>query len=305
VEVQETIREGLGNSEEAVSILKNLEQRPLGSGSIGECYRSRLSTGEEVVVKVIPPSKEKKFKDAMERMKKVQRILDLYAEGEVPGAREASRLIGMFLEMVEKEFDLLNEARNGIRMSEDLPEGIRIPEYVSDLASEKVLVQRLVKGVKLDKVKDPELRRGVVEKLRNLFLVKQVFERGVYHSDLQPGNILVDEETGTAYLLDFGQVGELSEGERKNLMEAGAYFVGDDAARCVEALERMAKPGPAFNKSRLVEEIRDLKEGWRLSNDLSQTVNGIFQACHRSDLWIDLVYLQLLKGVATLEATVS
>lgn len=88
-EVKATIAARLPAGPERAAILKNLNSKPLGSGSIGECYKSMLSNGEEVVIKVITPSKERRFTAALARLRRIAEILSSYVEArpdEVPAA---------------------------------------------------------------------------------------------------------------------------------------------------------------------------------------------------------------------------
>jgi ubiquinone biosynthesis protein len=288
------------------ALLNNLEREPLGSGSIGECYRSKLADGTPIVVKIITPSKRKKFTEAIARAKALAPTLELYAE-EVAGVREAHRLLGMFTAMVEKELDLRQEGWNSDKMREKLPEESRnffgIPEIF--YAKNGVLVQQYVQGQKLASIPDAALRKETAEKIRALFLMGQILGWGFYHSDLQPGNILVDPTSKKVWLLDFGQVGELSEAQRKHLSQfigasGGAYSKG-----IVEALEEMGEKQKNYEKEALVQEVQKILDSHPQigPENTPEIVNYLFRKCHEKGLWIDLTYLQLLKGLATWEAT--
>ena len=310
-EVRQTMRKGLGNSEGASFLIDHLEPKPLGSGSIGECYSSQLPDGRRVVVKVITPTKKARFLAALARIEEVHRLLELY-DGRIEGAAEGARVMKMFIDMVRKELDLRVEAASARAMSEsgDRPEGMIIPEYIDQLTQESVSVQDFVPGVKITQIADPKLRQNALEMLQG-YLLNQVLQEGCYHSDMQPGNILIDPASGTAALIDFGQTGELTPEERGNVQLMINAFLEEDPARrsevIAEVLERMSGNVPSsYSRGALALDIRETLEHRAIDPaNLSETIMHLFRASNRHGLVTKLAYLQLLKGLATFEATMK
>src|SRR5262249_33418353 len=149
----------------------------------------------------------------------------------------------------------------------------------------------------------PSLQTLVIDRLRNFFLSKQVFEKGSYHSDLQPGNILVDEATGGVWLLDFGQVGRLNESQRGQIKRFVFSCIDGNPKSIVNELEKMGSPSSSYEGNLLVSEIGSILTAWDHDmSHLAPVVTKVFRSCHDRGLEIDLDYLQLLKGIATFEA---
>lgn len=309
-EVKDTIREELQDSPgvdpaDAQSILAHLSEKPLGSGSIGEVYLSRMADGTEVVVKVIPPSKAKKFDEAMRRLSEVAQLLNLYRD-EIPGANETLRLTAMLFAMVRKELDLRHEKENGEALRNSLPPGIQIPAYLPHLTTEMITVQSYVKGKRMDKIQDPLQRMAIFSKLQGYLLGTQVFQEGRYHSDLQPGNLLFDEATHQIYLLDFGQMGTLSPEERAQLWEAGNQFLARHSVGLTRALEAMSDAGPTYSLQDLQGDIAAILPQWKgQPHEISPLILSLFKLCNQRGLSIRLPFLQLLKGLATFEANLQ
>lgn len=307
-EVRRTILKELPASLERDSILANLDPNPIGSGSIGECYRSRLANGEEVVVKVIPPTKEKKFVDAMKMAREVRKILNAYLEvspEEIPHAREASRIIGMLLDIFQDEFDLQREAANADEMRGRLTGGIRIPEYKRGLVAKKTAVIEFARGKKPSDV-SPQSRTKAGANLSNFFFAAQTMGSGIYHSDLQPGNVLIDDETGDAWILDFGQMGRLEERNRGLLPRLAGAGLQKDLGALISVLEEIAEKKADYDKKGLEDDIRGILsrlEGGQ--NHVSDIATETLGACRRRNLPISPPFLHLMKGVAAFEATMA
>lgn len=308
-EVKETVTRGLqeqlqsaGLSQENYqSILKHLNPKPLGSGSIGEAYESRLADGTPVVVKVRTPSKESRFKEALQKVKAVRPLADLHVD-DLPGAREASRLLEMFENLVERELDFKEEADNQTLFLDHLPNGIGIPKNF--YATHNLLIQQKVPGKPLSDIKDPKIRKQVMDKIREHFMATQILQQGIYHSDLQPGNIIYDEATGKIWLIDFGQIGVLETKEQEALLQFILATQSRNAALALASLENMGVKQPNYNPAELAQSIASLMPASGApTENISQVITPLFRACQKAGLLIDLSFLKLLKGVSTFEAT--
>ncbi|MFA4873785.1 MAG: AarF/UbiB family protein [bacterium] len=323
-EVRETVRRELKDLNPAVveELVSNLDPTPLGSGSIGECYRSWISTRQgrqDVVVKVVPPTKEAKFRRAMKKLQCVRERIMRSAD-DVPHARETGRVLDLFLNMVEREFDLIHERRQMESARATAPK-ISAPQVIwlkqtnradhkgeaQRLASKKVLVMSLANGEKATQIADPMLRADIADRLKEVFL-GWIMQRRVYHSDLQPGNILADG-SGNITLLDWGQVGELRPQEQQNVVALVAALAMKEADSVTDTLLAMHDSGQARGlpdeKGLRLAVARIVGSAPAIEEHLSETVSQLFRAANDHGLTIALPYVHLLKGIATLEATVS
>ncbi|MBI2336787.1 MAG: hypothetical protein HYU97_08530 [Deltaproteobacteria bacterium] len=319
-EVKATIREQFAGSPFVDELITNLETYHeagtalIGSGTIGEVYRSALTIDgrrQEVAIKVVPKSKEDKFKTALSKLQNVARFLELHS-GRLPGAQQAKRLVNFFLEMVRPEFDLTQEAQNAAAIRAHKSSGIDLPEYVIDgegkpLVRAKASVQKFIQGIPLSQIPDHATRQLILDKLQEE-LMKQALEQGRYHSDLQPGNVRVqieDDGTYKIWLLDFGQVGELSGFEQNQVREFMGSFMelNEHPDQLVNVLEQMGTKLADYDRTLLLGELIEIGTSWEADlNHLSELISRIFKACQQHGLEINLPYLQLLKGMATFEA---
>lgn len=311
-EVQDTLREQLAGNPHLAELLANLDAKPLGSGTIGETYRSAITVNgvrQEVVVKVIPKSKEDKLKLALDRVEKVGKLLELFS-GELAGAAQAHRLVEMFSKMIVLELDLSQEARNmkavraGHSDSIGIP-GVIVGENGEALVNTKVMVQQFVPGIPLAQIGDTAKRQGILQEVQ-IELLRQALELGVYHSDLQPGNIRLQENTDGSYkiwLLDFGQVGRLDASERDLVQDFIVQVSGQDPTEIIRVLQAMSRSEAGYDFRGLQEDVSRIVAEW--SQDparIAAMVNEIFEASSKRGLKIGIPFLQLLKGLATFEA---
>jgi hypothetical protein len=131
------------------------------------------------------------------------------------------RVVGQLREMLRRETDYENEARNIERLRSIL--GARadvvIPEVVSELSSKKVLVLSFERGIRIGDIEtleradiDPEaVARTLVDSYLTMLL-----EHRVFHADPHPGNFLV-RPGPVLVMLDFGAVEEVTEPLAKGL----------------------------------------------------------------------------------------
>jgi ubiquinone biosynthesis protein len=175
--------------------IKDFDPIPLGSGSVAQVHRAVLKDGREVAIKILRP-------DARETIKGDMRIRQF----KIP------EIVEEFERMLTEELDLRTEAAymELFRSFSKEEPNLYVPEVLWELSGREVLVMELVKGKKLTEVKDlPESRRKELAENLVRIIHRTIFELGVFHEDLHPGNIFLLEDGRFAFI-DFGIVGRLS-----------------------------------------------------------------------------------------------
>ena len=199
-------------------VFSEFDETPLAAASIAQVHRARLTTGEEVVVKVQRPD----VSASVHRDLTVMAWLAPFMIGRIPVAALANppALVELFAETIVEELDFRMEAANMIdvaKMLRDLEqEWYVVPRPHPTLVTKRVLVMERLEGFNFDDVEsmhaagiDTEqvLRTGMIAFMEGALI------HGIFHGDLHGGNLFVMRDGRTA-LLDYGIVGRLTTDRR-------------------------------------------------------------------------------------------
>ncbi len=229
---------------------------PIAAASLGQVYRAKLFTGEEVAVKVQRPNLQGIIKGDIEILRKVAKFAERY-----PSLNENADWSGMlreFDETVHEEMDYASEGKNAERFAESFKDwdNIHVPKIYWHASSEKVLTMEFIRGTKV--VDLPQLKtKGLsAEKVNRLLIktyLKQLLEDGFFHADPHPGNLLVMEDGRLAFF-DFGMVGRISSQLQAKMIDAFFHVVAKDAPGIAQDLIDLEflKPGADESKIREV-----------------------------------------------------
>ncbi|MGB5916545.1 MAG: AarF/ABC1/UbiB kinase family protein [Phormidesmis sp.] len=221
------IEEELGQP--PANIYAYLSESPIAAASLGQVYKGRLKTGEDVAVKVQRPGlAEQITKDIY-----VIRILANWATNNVKQIRsDLVSIVDEFGLRIFEEMDYNHEGANAERFERlygYLPE-ILVPSIYSQYTGRRVLTMEWIEGIKLTEL-DELARRNIdpthVIEVGVQCSLRQLLEHGFFHADPHPGNLLVTPEGKLAYL-DFGMMCEVEAYQRYGLIEAIVHMVNRD-----------------------------------------------------------------------------
>lgn len=221
------IEEELGQPPE--SIYSYLSESPIAAASLGQVYKGRLKTGEEVAVKVQRPG----LADQITKDIYVIRVLAVWATNNIKQIRsDLVSIVDEFGLRIFEEMDYNHEGANAERFEQlygYLPE-IVVPQIYPQYTGRRVLTMEWIDGIKLTQL-DELVRRGIdpthVIEVGVQCSLRQLLEHGFFHADPHPGNLLVMEDGKLAYL-DFGMMCEVEPYQRYGLIEAIVHMVNRD-----------------------------------------------------------------------------
>jgi predicted unusual protein kinase regulating ubiquinone biosynthesis (AarF/ABC1/UbiB family) len=177
------------------------DSEPVAAASIGQVYRARLHDDREVAVKVQYPGVAAAVRADMQNLGIILRLMKRVAPGlDVKATAEEIRSrIG---DELDYELEATNQ-RSLARIFRGHP-FIVVPDVVTRLSREKVLVSDFVRGVGFDAVKeaDQDTRNRVGEILFR-FYFGCMYRHGQFSGDPHPGNFLLLSDGRVAFL-DFG-----------------------------------------------------------------------------------------------------
>ncbi|MCW5317997.1 AarF/ABC1/UbiB kinase family protein [Nostoc sp. KVJ3] len=221
------IKEELGAPPEEV--YAELSAEPIAAASLGQVYKGKLKTGEEVAVKVQRP-------DLRERI-----TIDLYLLRNLAAwvqkkvKRVRSDLVGILDELGDRifeEMDYIHEGENAERFFELYGhiKDIYVPKIYWEYTNRRVLTMEWINGTKLTQTAEISAQgidaRYLIEVGVQCSL-RQLLEHGFFHADPHPGNLLATPDGKLAYL-DFGMMSEIKPPQRYGLIEAIVHVVNRD-----------------------------------------------------------------------------
>ena len=221
------IAEEIGQPPE--NVYEYLSPSPIAAASLGQVYKGRLKTGEDVAVKVQRPGLAGQItKDIY-----IIRVLANWAQNNVKQIRsDLVSIVDEFGTRIFEEMDYNHEGANAERFAKlygYLPE-IFVPGIYEQYTGRRVLTMEWVEGVKLTEL--DELRRQGIDPTHVIEIgvqcsLRQLLEHGFFHADPHPGNLLVTPDGKLAYL-DFGMMCEVEPYQRYGLIEAIVHMVNRD-----------------------------------------------------------------------------
>lgn len=196
---------------------------PVASASIAQVHHARLTSGQEVAVKLQLPRIREEFSQDKAALRTLVRLL-------APVVREIDirQVADQLIRTTEKELDFALEAES-LQHFAALPHinGIRVPALIPELCSSHLLVTEWMPGPSLSQVlaSNPGEARPLLEKLL-ASTMQQVLEFGFFHSDPHPGNFIVSPD-GTLVVLDLGAVQQISDDERQQYLRLLMALLGE------------------------------------------------------------------------------
>ncbi|ADY73346.1 serine/threonine protein kinase [Desulfurobacterium thermolithotrophum DSM 11699] len=231
------------------------EREPIGSGSVAQVHWARLKDGREVAIKILRPKAKETIKQDIKVLKKSVSLLSNF----IPFFREFRilKIIEELERVLLNELNLTTEAAymELFRKFSSKEPSLYIPEVIWELTRENVLVIEFIKGRKLNEIKD--LPKETRKKLANDFVKivnRMVFELGIFHGDLHPGNIFI-LENGKFAFIDFGIVGRLSPDTLAAFFSFSVGVMNKDPDLIINSLKRIGAITKEVNVSLLKREI--------------------------------------------------
>jgi predicted unusual protein kinase regulating ubiquinone biosynthesis (AarF/ABC1/UbiB family) len=184
-------------------------QRPMAAASIGQVHAAHLPDGREVVVKVQYPGVSDAIRSDLENTELLASFARLGMK--VSPIRVTADPVAIVEEVtarITEELDYRIEAANQIEFRSRY-EGhpfIRIPEVITELSTERVLVMDEHDGLRwtaaLEQPQELKDRWGEVV---YRFVFGSLYDFGAFNADPHPGNYLFHDDGGVTFL-DFGCV---------------------------------------------------------------------------------------------------
>jgi len=295
-EVERTIESELGMP--IRDVFASFTPTPLHVGTVGEVYEATLRSGEEVVVKVLTPSRRDSIVKMLDRLEKVAIAVHQKRESLGVGFDSIS-LYEEFEESMRKELDFLDELKNADSLRGGLPDGITIPSHIGSLCTHSLLTQERAMGSDLKSLSSKKSIQRAIHQLGGLLL--QATKAESFHYDLHAGNIKADE-SGNVELLDYGRVGSLGPVEQKLLIPFLSAVKDRDAVQ-VATLLSVLSGNEDGDASTMAARLKELYSTTPSEAPLPVVISSTFSEARQSGFPPPSGYLQLLEAVIKYEGT--
>lgn len=211
-------------------VYREISPNPVAAASLGQVYRARLHSGEEVAVKVQRPNLRPLLS------------LDLYIMRWAAGwlapwlplnlGHDLKMIVDEFGTKLFEEIDYLNEARNAEKFATNFRNDprVKVPAIYWRFSATRVLTLEWINGFKLtdtQSIREAGLDTDALIEIGVTAGLQQLLEHGFFHADPHPGNLFAMPDGRMAYI-DFGMMDQLSELTKETLVDAIVHLVNKD-----------------------------------------------------------------------------
>ncbi|MBD0370484.1 MAG: AarF/ABC1/UbiB kinase family protein [Pyrinomonadaceae bacterium] len=202
-----------------------IDAEPIAAASLGQVYRARLHTGEEVAVKVQRLNLPEIINFDITVLRRIVAFINRF----LPEANRNADWEGMlreFAETVFEEMDYVQEGRNADRFRENFRSWrvVHVPRIHWTHTTTRVITMEFIRGTKVTDIEALRAKRFSPIKVNRLLVrtyLKQLLEDGFFHADPHPGNLLVTDGGRLAFF-DFGMTGRIT--PKLQAMMINAFF---------------------------------------------------------------------------------
>jgi predicted unusual protein kinase regulating ubiquinone biosynthesis (AarF/ABC1/UbiB family) len=257
-DMKKVIESELG--EPVKDVFDRFDEEPIAAASIGQVYRARLrDDGREVAVKVQYPGVAAAVRADMQNLGMILRLAKRIAPGMDPQA------IGKEIrDRIEEELDYELEAQNQrtlARIFRGHP-FIVVPDVVTSLSREKVMVAEFVHGIGFEELKTySQEERDRIGEILFRFYFGCLYRHHQFSGDPHPGNsMLLDGGPGQSRMafFDFGLFKRMPAGTVELEMQVQRAVIEGDADMVMRVgSETGFFPEPErFNPAKVLEHFR-------------------------------------------------
>uniref|UniRef100_A0ACD5H1S9 ABC1 kinase family protein n=1 Tax=Desertifilum tharense IPPAS B-1220 TaxID=1781255 RepID=A0ACD5H1S9_9CYAN len=228
------------------TIYRELSPQPVAAASLGQVYKGRLHSGEEVAVKIQRPNLIPVITLDLALIRWCAGWLAPWLPLNL--GHDLTLIVDEFGTKLFEEIDYLNEGRNAEKFATNFRDHplIKIPVIYWRHSSKRVLTLEWIHGFKLTDTQQIEKNGLDTDTLITIGVtagLQQLLEHGFFHADPHPGNLFalppqcpVDGDRspgkwfqgGRMTFIDFGMMDQLDELTKETLVDAVVHLINKD-----------------------------------------------------------------------------
>ena len=211
-------------------LYSEISSHPVAAASLGQVYRARLFTGEEVAVKVQRPNLRPTLTLDLYLMRWAASWLSPWLPLNL--GHDLTLIVDEFGIKLFEEIDYLNEGRNAEKFASNFQNDlhVKVPSIYWRYCSSRVLTLEWINGFKLTDtpaVKAAGLDTDALVEIGVTSGLQQLLEHGFFHADPHPGNLFALPDGRMAYI-DFGMMDQLEQETKETLVDAVVHLINKD-----------------------------------------------------------------------------
>jgi len=221
--VEQVLREEW--AEPCEELFADFQHEASAAASIGQVHRATLPDGRPVAVKIQYPGVGDAIRADMQNAGMILRLAKALAPG-LDAKAAAGELRARVLEELDYEYEAQNQ-RTFARGYRGHP-FIHVPDVITRLSTERVLVTEWVDGMGFEEVKAlPQPERDRFAEIVFRFCFGSIYHLQHFNADAHPGNYLLMEDGKVAFL-DFGMTKQLDKEQIELEIAALEAIIDDD-----------------------------------------------------------------------------
>ncbi len=211
-------------------LYKEISPRPVAAASLGQVYKARLYSGEEVAVKVQRPN----LMPIITRDLYLLRWASTWIEPFLPLnlGNNLQIVVDEFGTKLFEEIDYQHEGRNAEKFAANFHDDptVKVPSIYWRYSTHTVLTLEWINGIKLtdlDAVRKAGLDRDNLIKIGVKSGLRQLLEFGFFHADPHPGNLFALADGRMAFI-DFGMMDQLTQHTKETIAGSVVHLINKD-----------------------------------------------------------------------------
>jgi predicted unusual protein kinase regulating ubiquinone biosynthesis (AarF/ABC1/UbiB family) len=231
-------------------LFAEIEGAPIAAASLGQVYRARLHSGEEVAVKVQRPDLAGVINFDLAVLRSIAQFMMRFPQ--VIRGIDWEGILGEFATVIFEEMDYVQEGHNAETFRANFRKWreVYVPTIYWSHSSTRVLTMEFIGGSKvldLQTLRERGVQPPDVIKLIARTYLKQLLEDGYFHADPHPGNLRVMDDGRLAFF-DFGMVGRISPTLQGQLIDAFFHIMEKDVKGLTQDLINLQFLAPTVDQ---------------------------------------------------------
>jgi predicted unusual protein kinase regulating ubiquinone biosynthesis (AarF/ABC1/UbiB family) len=268
-------------------LYKEISPRPVAAASLGQVYKAKLYSGEEVAVKVQRPN----LMPIITRDLYLLRWASTWIEPFLPLnlGNNLKVVVDEFGTKLFEEIDYQNEGRNAEKFAANFHDDptVKVPSIYWRYSTHTVLTLEWINGIKLtdlDAVRKAGLDRDNLIKIGVKSGLRQLLEFGFFHADPHPGNLFALADGRMAFI-DFGMMDQLTQHTKETIAGSVVHLINKDYLSLTDDFVQLGFLTPDVDISPIIPALERV-----LGNAIGESVSN-FNFKTITDEFSDLMFL--------------